>query len=482
MKIIPLLIFFICTAQSQQQTILLKEEHLKDYVQEGVVQLDRLENIWKEELIRLEQNKDLLTPVLIGNVSEERTNRRPIFKFSPVSSPINRGTVTWKQKTLYGVDTLGTLGAEIQKFNFDGNAINVSALVLELQTSINLWQNFKGKLDQWDRYGLDASSHASKLKKEVQTHGLYLELKRIYYDLIINHQAHQLAKLRYDQAIAQTQYAKNKLGLYATDTGEVDRFIAQQESRQQAIYQLELQKESILLGLKNKFHQFNGPGITVKVDSFDMLKKQQSVLACLKQITMVPNVPAHFSHVGKIRHEMDKFFEAKIQKANSYQEMDFSLDFAFRTNGVEKTFIKSLDDGLLHNRLGFKIGLNLTIPLPGENRTKRLMLNKIHREKELTYRETDLQLSSLHDYAKNSLTILMKNMESAHTMTKALEKRVHVMQNKFEQGRVSVSEFIQDQDTLLESQYAGLNNQQTIVHGLITYLQTYHLFPCEFNQ
>lgn len=478
-------VLFLCLTQGLSvfsASIIMSEDNLKNFIEQGVVEFDKLENLWKDDLLRYEQHQDQKTPSVFTGISQERTNRKPIIKFAPVASPVTRSVVGLKQKTHLGIEWTAQLASEMNTFSLDGAHFNISTIVAELLASVNLWQNFKGELDKMDKLGFEGSAKATELKIQVQKHALYMQLKKSYYDLIINSMALQLAKSRYEQAVKQTQYAQHKLSLSATDESEVDRFMAQQASRQQAIHQIELQKEGILLGIKNVFHQFNVPQTSIELAPYDFSTKQNVVLACLKQITMHKEAPQQYSHLGAIKNELLKSYDAKTKRAQVYQEMDLSLDFAIRTNGVRKNYFDTYEDAFGNNRLGFKLGLNLTIPLPDNDRSKKILLTKIQTEKALTSKSADLQLMSLHDYAKNSLAILWKNVESAGQMTKALEKRVRAQQIKFEQGRVSANDFIQDQDALLESQYSALSNQQAIIQGLVTYLQTYHLFPCEFNK
>ena len=62
-----------------------------------------------------------------------------------------------------------------------------------------------------------------------------------------------------------------------------------------------------------------------------------------------------------------------------------------------------------------------------------------------------------------------------------LRIRVETMRKKYNQGRISLSELIQDEDSLFESELMVARTKYNIINLLLDYLSIFNKTECDFN-
>ena len=90
-------------------------------------------------------------------------------------------------------------------------------------------------------------------------------------------------------------------------------------------------------------------------------------------------------------------------------------------------------------------------------------------------------LVSYHNYFATSMQKLISVMEDQKAYRDNLTIRVESMRKKYNQGRVSLSELIQDEDSLFESELALVNSYYNIIASMIDYFSVFNDFECDFN-
>ena len=90
-------------------------------------------------------------------------------------------------------------------------------------------------------------------------------------------------------------------------------------------------------------------------------------------------------------------------------------------------------------------------------------------------------LVSFHNYFATSMQNLINVMQDQEAYRDNLTIRVESMRTKYNQGRISLSELIQDEDSLFESELALVNSYYNIISLMIDYFSVFNDFECDFN-
>ena len=91
-------------------------------------------------------------------------------------------------------------------------------------------------------------------------------------------------------------------------------------------------------------------------------------------------------------------------------------------------------------------------------------------------------LNSQHQFINQSIAYLLAAIQSQGVSKKNLEIRVADVKRKYRQGRISVTEYIVDQDNLLQTELQIIETKYLVVKTLLDYLSIFTHTPCAFNR
>ena len=130
----------------------------------------------------------------------------------------------------------------------------------------------------------------------------------------------------------------------------------------------------------------------------------------------------------------------------------------------------------------YSIGLNISVPFGSAySDTKENQMKVLKMQHNAEKKEIMSNLVSFHNYFAISMQNLINVMEDQKAYRDNLTIRVESMRTKYNQGRIALSELIQDEDSLFESEVALVNSYYNIISLMIDYFSVFNDFECDFN-
>lgn len=467
--------------------IKLSEKLIHEFARKENPTLDSIEAQFLQKKSALAQtNTDYAVRLDAGGTYAE-TKEKALFSFAPIFSP-TRTVYSKLTKSNFASGTSMTLGvSNDQRSATNGLITKANTTTLELGVSIDLWKNFFGKLSKAKVESASLSFEQAKIEKEISIKTFELSLRKIYWGLVANQESLNITTKLMKQAQEQAKDAKKRLANSVADKSEVARYESQVASRKSNMIYLEYQRESMLKQLKELIPELSGKEI--ELSQYNLGNTIVKVLECTSVIGSHPQVPLEYTKYDDISKLLQKIQSKQSMLAGSFDQMDVSLNAGYKVTGVdspnsgEGSLSGSVDDFQDHDRGGYSVGLNVSVPFGDSyeklRTTQELIANKRYQA------EMDKlisQMNATHQQLRKSINLLTEVIKTQRFNSQKLNERLSEMQKKYNQARISVNDLINDQDALLNSDLTIIQTQLEVVYTLFDYLVVFSETPCEFNR
>lgn len=459
-------------------------------------QAPQIEEI-RAALLSIETQRNIIeekyAPELFGRASYAETQERPIIEFLPVFSPIKQAQIGVRKKFSKGIETQLLASADQRSASsaVAGSYNNVTTTLVSFTVQMDLWKDLLGKMSDAERKNAEIEAQRAKLENEIKTRVFELSLRRIYWSLVATEEQLTISERLKVTATQQLNDAKKRLQNSIGDVGDVARYEAQVASRTGQIIYLSYQKESLLKQLKTLL-----PAIAldeVVLGTYDIDKTIFEVLECSQVITKELAVPYQNTKYDEMVALLREVRGNNRQINERYSDIDVKLFGTVKSTGIgsdklsDSNYRGSYGDAYRdmtdRNRTGYEAGLTVSLPL-GDAKASTKKTKELYDEKRLKAMidGSDSQVVSTHIQLAKSMRLINEVIASQRMSTKALEKRLSVIRQKYAQARVSVGDLIQDQDALLNSEISTIDAQLQAVNVLFDYLMVFTETPCNFNR
>lgn len=472
---------------------LLSEADLMGLSQGYAPQLDEIE----ASLLAAQNAKNLVNEKYaaeaFGKASYAETQERPIIEFIPIFSPVKQAQLGVRKNFEKGFRTqlLATADQRSASSAIAGSYDNVTTTSLAFTIEMDLWKNLLGRMSETERLNADLSDQRARLDKEIRSRAFQISLRKIYWSLVATEEQLKISERLKSTATRQLQDARRRVANSIGDRGDVARYEAQLASRGAQNIYYNFQKENLIKQLRTMLPSLGQEELGLQ--PYDIDKTIALVLECSQVITQESSIPFHhtkYDEIVKILRE-----EKSNQKVlnDRYSDVDVNLFGTVKSTGVGSDKLSASEyrgsygdavrDMKNNNRAGYEAGINFSVPI-GDAKETTQKTKTLYDEKRLlaSINNTEAQLSSTHSQLKKTLLLLQEMIISQKVGTAALERRMKVVQQKYDQARISVNDVILDQDALLNSELTTLDAQLQAVNVLLDYLMVFTDTPCTFNR
>lgn len=479
---------FLLTKQNFAQAAVITEKSLMALINQDLPEMKKNQaSQLQQEMTALSYN-DQFAPELYAQGAYQKEKARPLIDFQPIYSPVKSGQVGIRKNFALGMSASVALGVDQRTGRsatfFQENATTTSAIA---QLQIDLWKDFLGRSSKAQLEGLQYGAERAKIEQKIADSSYALNIRKIYWSLVANKLSSDITQGLLAQSQKQTAEAKKRQANYVGDRGEVARYEAQEATRKSTLLTLNYQREAIIKRLRSLLPSLGQEKIEIAPIDIDGTIKE--VLSCTAQIASWANAPFEYTYYDEMLNYLKDEKAKKVQVAKAYSDIDLKLSMTAKSTGVDRgieskgSFSNSYNDMKDHDRSGYKVALDLTIPLGGAKANtedvKKLLEEKRY---EAQWQELEANLKAAHTQIKDSLDILEKVVHNQKESAKFLKIRLLSQQKKFSQARVSVVDLISDQDALLASELDVIASQLETVNTLLNYFMIYTETPCSFNQ
>ncbi|MCI5072818.1 TolC family protein [bacterium] len=472
-----LLSSFLVQAQDALQ---LSEKDLTRYV--GEKNLNNLNSLIAQEQANVNQKefKDQYSASAFANATYINTNEEAFIAFQPIISPQNIVEFGVRKKIPYGFDVQASIGFDNRRFNLGADEERPSIATSSLEVNMNLWKNFLGKLDKANLNSFQLQQTRSKLENKInQSQQLYI-LRSMFWNLVAVNQQIQISQSMADLAKKQLNNAQRRYRQSASDLAEVSFYRSQLASRNNAVIVYNYNKQTIVNQFKKAIPEFS-QYTDIQVKDLDLEKARKDVLECVNAVQASSSVPENQTLYSDLIAVIKKYYsnQAKIHK--TYDDVDINLNTSIYTRAVDPSALDAFEESFLENRRGLRASLSINIPL-GNTKTEsdKLKLNQMMLNSEIK----SLRQNFLTQYQliQKSSYLLLQSIEQQKDNLNSLKQRSKEILRKFNQGRLSISDYISDQDRLLQTELQLIDSQNLIIQTMLDYLNIFSKSQCAFNQ
>jgi outer membrane protein TolC len=463
-------------------------------VSHGVV--PKMEEI-RSALLASETQKSMVdekyAPEIFAKASYLETQENPIIEFLPIFSPVKTAQIGIRKKFSKGFDVqlASTTDQRSASSGVAGTYRDVTTTVVALTLHIDLWKDLFGRVSQAENRNAELNTQKAKLENEIRSKVFEISLRRIYWSLVATEEQIKISERLRATANQQLQDSQARLRNSIGDEGEVARYEAQLATRSGHIIYLTYQKENLLRQIKSLLPELINEDIQLSPYSIDDTIKE--VMACSQVIMRENQTPYEFTKYDELVALLQEVKSNQREINGRYSDMNVKLFGSARSTGIGSNKLGSqsyrgnygdaYNDMTGYNRTGYEAGLNVVIPL-GDARSNTQQTKALYDEKRLQAQieSSRSQVASTHIQLAKSMGLIQEVIATQRINTSALERRLKVVRQKYSQARISVSDLIQDQDALLNSEISTIDSQLQAMNVLLDYLTVFTETPCTFNR
>ena len=476
--LIPLFSLFLGSAHAQE--FVLNEEVLFNFVKAGEApSLKQIESSLVESQNQKLQFEDQFKTSAFSQGQYLKTKEEALISFQPIFSPSSDIAVGAKKNLKYGVQLQASVGAANRDFMFGGVDTSKTISLASVTANIDLWKNLMGRVTKAQSQSLELGLKSAKLQKSVQTQVFLNNLRMLYWQLVSNDEQFKISTKLLNSAIRQEKEAVKRFKNSVADQGEVARYRAQVATRQSQLTSLKFQKQQIVRALRELLPELNGKEISL--GEFTLDNTVDSVLQCVGMLKSKQETPLQYSLYDDLNLILNSLQSQQVKIAEAYSKPDLMLTTGVQTSAVDDTTSGSFEEAFQEEREGYSVGLQLNVPF-GYKDTKNQLVRAEKIKTEYQVKKNLAVLDSQHQFINQSIAYILSAIQSQGVSKKNLEIRVADVERKYKQGRISVTEFIIDQDNLLQTELQIVETKFLVVKTLLDYLLIFTHTPCAFNR
>lgn len=490
-----LLIVILFSFNSYAQTL---DDVLTDIIGDDVIKID--ENSLK--LLIQEDNPSIesINGLIQQNILNEKTfNRDYDFKVSG-SAKYLKSSDNWSRYDFTGTNNETGFGVGLEKKSIYGMSGNVSLndsdgsyftftqpdydlnrSGLSINYSIDLWKNFLGYQTLTNQLNLELNTKQSKVKGYIEKNNFYYSLRRLYWQLVIKNKELKFYEDMIKQAEENLKIVENKYKNYIADAGDLAKARANVDLRRVGYDNIKLEIENSLKQFKYYLPNLAGKSITV--DSFDLTDTFNDIMICNKAIYNNGNNFFDWKNLTTYNEYidlMDNIIENELKIASREDDIDVKLGVGVNFRGLDDKINDSFNDLKNLNRNDYSISLSINKTL-GKNNIEEDKIKLLKMNYNVNKNNTIANITSVYTTHENIMKNMFNNLNNLHKYRKNMEKTVKNSEYKYNQGRISLTDLINDQNSLIDANIQLINMEGVIVDTILQYLSIFDKTQCNFN-
>lgn len=474
------LVLFVCFTTQAQDILQLTENSLKNYL--GEKNLNGFSSMISQEqaIVSQKENKDQYSTSAFANATYINTNEEAFIAFQPIISPQNIIELGVRKKIPYGLDLEASVGFDNRQFDLGSGKESPSIATSSLNINMNLWKNFLGKLDQANLNSFQLQEKRADIQNKINQSQQLYTLRSMFWNLVAVNEQIKISQSMADLAKKQLNNAQSRYRQSASDLAEVSFYRSQLASRNNAVIVYNYNKQVIVDQFKKMIPELSNYS-DIQVKDFDLQKARIDVLQCVNSIQQSSSVPENETLYSELIKVVKDYYTTQNKIHKTYDDIDINLNANIYTRAVDPSAFDALEESFTENRRGIMASLNINVPL-GNTKTEanKTKLNQMMLDNEIrTLRQNFL---SQYQFVQKNASLLLQSIEQQKNNLDSLKIRSREILKKFNQGRLSISDYISDQDRLLQTELQLIDSQNLIVQTMLDYLNIFSKSPCAFNE
>ncbi len=460
--------------------IRLADHNLKTYLTDQAPEMDRVELETKLVDENLRRFQDQYTTFLFSEAEFTESDD------PTVSSWTKQGAIGFKKNFGYGID--GSLAYIFRREKLSpytpggfGN-MSVYTPLIHSEVSIDLWKNFLGSLEYSQAEYINQLVRQSEIKKRLDTKKFHMKLRIIYW-----HLAFQKRRVEIFGELVKTtrrayQQMKARLRDNVADPGDVANMAANLSSAEADHRAAIIQRNFIERELKTAIPVLQKYDIAIAADYSTIRSRVLKCVTCAKKMGRMKNIPYEYTEYDELITALNESLSIKSKDLETYDDIDIKLQINGDFLGLDQKSGEAINQSLSAENSAYSALLSFTMPLGNMHKTKRLILNNEARSTRINTARISADFHAAHQNVQRNFGPLEQVVSLYHKSIREQTKAFDDTNKKLQQGRISVIDYITDQNSLLASKLQVLQIEEQIITEMLKYYITFNLVPCEFNR
>lgn len=467
--------------ETQNNNFVLNEKTLIDLLDNKNPTLEKINSLYQQSIINELNFKNNYNYKIYGNINYTKADDDwSQWDYSGTNDETNF-SVGLQKNSMYGIN--GNLSINGQDGNYYTSGLgnqDIGRNGLMLTYSIDLWKNFLGYQDLTRKLNLDLNKKQSQIKTYIEKNNFYYSLRNIYWNLVIKNKELKFYNMMLEQAKANLINVEKKFKAYIADSGDLAQAKASVELRKTQYKNIEIE----IINLKKELQNYLPELLTknIVITSFDLTNTFNNIAMCNNNIYNNKNDYTTLSSYKEYIDFMDKIIDTELKMLKRDSDFDVKLDISANFRGIDKNINKSFKDLREFDRDSYSVGLNISKNLG--NNDNELKINKIKLTKMNYYYNKNNTLANMSSFYNSYQTIMenmFENLNNLSAYKKNMNDRVKNSRKKYNQGRLALSDLIQDEDNLVDANIKLIEMEGVIINTILQYLSIFDKTECTFN-
>ena len=413
------------------------------------------------------------------NYAESREDG--LATFIPVFSPQRNVGLGLSKKLPVGMNV--AVEAFGEQINAPSQGINNATRAgTRLSLEVDLLKNFFGRIDRNHRMSKASMMKKAEIQAGLDTKEFEMDIRKLYWSMVANKLSLQLSEQLVETARKQLRDAKGRARAGAADSGDVARSQAQIQSRESSVYLFQYEKEQLEFQLKKLAPWFSGKMVSVNPNPEDIDNAVRGVLSCVESITADKKAHPEYSDYFDVLELTKEVYSSERKQAEATGDWDLKLTSSVQWSGVDQGFSEAIDEYNNNSKDGYAVGLALSIPLEGDIAKAEAAQKRVVESNYSSQIQTlEQQIYETHIQVSKSLLLLQEAAGAIKKNVDNLQVSLKSSRRKYKQARISINEFVGEQDQLFSSQLNEISTKLAVIHALYDYFKVFNNHPCKLN-
>lgn len=465
---------FICFNTYAEELVVLDENLLKEYVNNDVPTIEKINMSYEQSL-----------------VSRKIFDENYIFNLNGSLNYYNLENITYGKENNFNYDfniskkfihggnlkfgTKNTINSWEINPNYRSSIYDGSEPYINAEYSFDLWKNFLGYTELAKRSSLDYNVEEMNIKKDIETYSFFINIRKLYWSLVTNEKRIRIYEELIKQAEKNLRNTELKFKAYIASNGDVAKSKASLSSRKADLENLKSQKQNLIQQLTYLLPKLENKKIDVQTSDIE------NILNSLNTCHVNDNIndfTLYKKYVNKISNRID----AELKSLDRYDDIDINMVIGADINGRNDNVIKSYNNMTHIDGHNYYVGLNFTLPLGNikdESKVQQMKLLKMQNNS--LKNDINSNITSTNKNFTLILNYLNKELNASKDNIKHIKDSVAHMRKKYEQGRISLKDLIDEEDSLLQAYLNVVNIENAMINSTLDYLSVFQKSECSFN-
>ena len=463
-------------------TIKIDENNLKSLIEEDNPTIESINSLIQQNVLNEKTfNRDYDFTVSGSAKYLKSSDNWSKYDFTGTNNETSFG-VGLEKKSVYGMSgSLSLNDSDGSYFYLNQPNYDLNRSGLSVNYSIDLWKNFLGYQTLTNKLNLELNTKQSKVKGYIEKNNFYYSLRRLYWQLVIKNKELKFYEDMIKQAEKNLKAVQKRYKNYVADAGDLAKAKANLDLRKVTYDNAKVEIENYLKQFKYYLPNLGNKNITV--ESFDLTNTFNDIMSCNKNIYKnSSNFYAwkELTTYNEYISLMDNIIENELKMASREDDVDITLDIGANFRGLENKFNDSIDDLSNLNRNDYSVSLNVNKTI-GKNNIEEDKMKLLKMNYNVNKNNTIANITSIYSTYENIMKNMFNNLNNLHKYRINMEKTVKNSEYKYNQGRISLTDLINDQDSLIDANIQLITMEGVIIDTILQYLSIFDKTQCNFN-